>query len=212
MSVYLDSANPRQVERALALGFIAGVTTNPILIAREEMPRLALVDKLLAICPTTLFCQLESHSLEEMREEAVALYTLAPDRIVIKIPCTVIGLSLVAELSSWMTCAITAIFSPAQAILAAEAGAQYVIPYVNRTTRLMGDGISLVAKMAQVCRMGQHNIQVLAGSLKSVDEVVEAQLNGADHVTVPFDILMAMADHPLSQQAIAEFTSAAEGK
>ena len=209
MSIYLDSANPDEVRKAMALGFIAGITTNPILIAHEGKPVYDLIVELLEVCSGTVFYQLTSHSLEEMRKEAELFHAIAPDRLALKIPCTLTGLSLVAGLSSHMNCAVTAIFTPAQAFLASEAGARYVIPYVNRTTRLLGDGILLVSEIAQICRTVGRGTRVLAASLKTVDEVVETLLNGAQHVTVPWNILQALAEHPLSYEAIAEFDAAA---
>jgi transaldolase len=208
MSIYLDSANPDEVRQAMALGFVAGITTNPLIIAREKRPAPDLIAELLEVCPGTVFYQLTSHSLAEMRKEAEIFHAIAPNRLALKIPCTFTGLSLVAELSSRMTCAVTAIFTPGQTLLATEARARYIIPYVNRMTRLLGDGILQVSKMAEICRIAGRGTEVIAASLKSIDEVVEVRLTGAQHVTVPWNILQALAEDSLSYQAIEEFDSA----
>lgn len=209
MSVFLDSANPAEARQAMALGFVSGITTNPTIIAREKRPAAEIIGELLTICGGTIFHQLRYGPLDAMGEEAERFLALSPRQIGLKIPCTLTGLALAAQLSRTRTCAVTAIFSPAQALLAAEAGARYIIPYVNRSTRLLGDGNLLVSQMAAVCRASGRSIEIMAASLKSVDEVIGAVLNGAQHVTVPWNILQAMGEHPLSHQAIAEFDAAA---
>lgn len=209
MSIFLDSANLDAARQAMTLGFVAGITTNPTIIAREQRPAYDVIQDLLALCPGIVFHQLRNASLEAMRAEAERFGALEPKRVGLKIPCTLTGLALVARLAPRMTCAVTTIFSPAQVLLASEAGARYVIPYVNRSTRLLGDGIALVAQMAEVCRATGRGTEVIAASLQSVDEAVAATLHGARHITAPWPILQAMADHPLSRQAIEEFDAAA---
>ncbi len=196
----------------MALGFVAGVTTNPLLIAREERPTYELIIELLGVCPGVVFHQLKNASYEEMRAEAEKFHALALDRLALKIPCTLVGLSLVASLSVHMTCAVTAIFSAVQVLLANESGARYVIPYVNRSTRLLGDGLALVSQMSAICRGAGRKTEVLAASLKNVDEVVAARLHGAHHVTVPWMNLQELAEHPLSHQAIEEFDAAGRAR
>ncbi|MCA1554686.1 MAG: transaldolase, partial [Chloroflexi bacterium] len=193
---------------SMALGFVAGVTTNPTILAREGRPASEQIPELLKVCHGTVFHQLRNGSLDAMRAEAEQFNALAPQRLALKIPCTLTGLALVARLSPHIACAVTAIFSPAQVLLASEAGARYVIPYVNRSTRLLGDGIALVEQMAHVCAHAGGRTQIIAASLKSADEVVQSVLHGAQHVTVPFELLHAMGEHPLSQQAIEEFERA----
>jgi transaldolase len=209
MAIFLDSANLDDTRQAMALGFVVGITTNPTIIAREQRPTHDVIRDLTQMCSGTIFHQLTVASLDEMCAEAERFHAIAPERVGLKVPCTLTGLALVARLSSRMTCAVTTIFSPAQVMLACEAGARYVIPYVNRSTRLLGDGLALVAQMAEVCERAGRGTEVMAASLKSVDEVVAATLHGARHITAPWAILQAMAEHPLSQQAIAEFDRAA---
>jgi len=207
MAIYLDSANLDDVRRAMSLGFVVGITTNPSIIAREQRSAQELIPDLLRACDGVVFHQLRHGSFDDMLQEAETYERLSP-RLGLKIPCTLTGLTLARRMSSRATCAITAIFSPAQALMACEAGVSYIIPYVNRSTRLLGDGVALVRQMAEVCRTAGGGTEVMAASLKSVEEVIAAILNGAQHVTVPWSILQAMAEHPLSQQAIEEFTAA----
>jgi transaldolase len=106
-----------------------------------------------------------------------------------------------------MSCAATGVFSPAQAMMAAEAGAAYVIPYVSRATRLLPEGgPQLVRDIVQV--LPAKDCQVLAASLKSPAEAVATLLAGAHHLSLPWDVLSGMAHHPLTEQALVEFDQA----
>ncbi|MEP7200595.1 MAG: transaldolase family protein, partial [Chloroflexota bacterium] len=161
MSIYLDSANLDDVRAAMSLGFVAGVTTNPTIIAREKRLASELIPELLQACEGTVFHQLRHGPLDAMRAEAEA-YEPYGHRLALKIPCTLTGLQLAREFSWRMTVAVTAIFSSAQVLLASEAGARYVIPYVNRSTRLLGDGVALVSQMAAVCRAAGGRTEIMA--------------------------------------------------
>ena len=104
---------------------------------------------------------------------------------------------------------MTAIYSAAQAAVSAEAGAKYAIAYVNRATRLLGDGFALVRDMANVLQ--RTNTEILAASIKSPEEAVKTLLAGAHHLTLPFDVLQAMTVHELSQQTLDEFANNGRG-
>ena len=202
MALFLDSADVADARRAMELGFVAGITTNPTLIARTGRPALEVIAELCAISKGPVFYQLTTGTEGEARR----FHALAPSRIVLKIPASLSGLRLVASLSSEIPCAVTAIFSAAQAYLACQAGARYVIPYVNRLTRLGGDGIALVRRIAAI--LGPDT-ELLAASLKSPAEVVDALAAGAHHVTVPWKLIEEMAGHRLSALAVEEFARAA---
>jgi transaldolase len=97
------------------------------------------------------------------------------------------------------------VFHPSQAALACAAGAAYVLPYVNRSTRLLGDGPGLVRALRAVIDASGAPVQIVAASVKSADEAVAAILAGAHHLTLPLDVIEAMASHPLSEAAIVDF-------
>lgn len=208
MALFVDSADVNEVREAIETGFVAGVTTNPILIARAGRPAYETIVELCSISPGPVFHQLASRAPEAMETEARRFLGISPEQIVLKIPCTLEALKVAARLSSHARCAITGVFSPAQAYLAAEARARYVIPYVNRATRQMGDGVSLVRALAEVVAASGRDAEVLAASLKTPDEVVAAITAGARHVTVPLNLIRQMAEHPLSLAAIEEFARA----
>ncbi len=203
MALYLDSALPDEAREAAGWGFIAGITTNPALIAQAGRPREELVAELCRAVRGPVFVQLVSADDEALMAEGRALHAVSPSQIHLKVPCTLQGLRIIARLSAQIPCAATAVYSPAQAWLAAQAGARYAIPYVNRATRLLGDGLALVRAMASV--LAGTPAAILAASLKTPDEVADTLGAGAVHVTLPLGVIKAMAEHPLTNQAIEEF-------
>ncbi len=208
MAIYVDSADLEEVREALSSGFVRGVTTNPALIARTGRKPEEVIAAICELWPEELFYQPFSTGTEEAREELERIREIAGPVLVPKIPATWEGLKLLSELArnGWR-CALTAAYSPSQALLAREAGATYVIPYVNRATRQGIDGLELVARISGVLQ--GSGVQIIAASLKSVEEVLAVMGCGAHHVTVPWPVLRAMADHPLSIQAVEEFSRAA---
>lgn len=207
MALYLDSALVKDACRAAELGFVGGITTNPKLIARAGRSAAEIIPELCdALGEGLVFYQLVAPTVEEREAEALRFAALRPGRVGLKIPCTTENLALLHHLAGdGITCAVTAIFSAHQAYAACVSGAAYVIPYVNRSTRLQGDGPALVATMAVIAQATGGRTQVLAASFRSMDEVVDAVLAGAHHVSVPLELLLALGDHPLSELTIAEF-------
>ena len=203
MAIYLDSAVEEQVSAVMKWGFVAGVTTNPRLLATAGYTSLDALDPLCKMVPGVVFYQLAAHDMNAMLLEAQAAFSVSPSQVILKIPCTLDGLQALARLSLEIPCAATALFSPAQAYIAKEAGARYVVPYVNRSTRLMGDGVGLVSQMADVLR--GSSTEIIAASIKSPPEAVSALQAGAHHLALPFEVIREMTEHPLSRQAIHEF-------
>jgi transaldolase len=209
LALYLDSAILEEARQAANLGFVAGVTTNPSLIARTGRPAEAIIRDLCDLGFAEVFYQVVQRPGTALDKEVTRVRGIGPEQIVFKIPCTLEYLKAAAALADRdLACGLTGVFSPAQAALAAEAGAEYVIPYVNRATRLLpAGGLRLVSQIAQVLQ--PTSCQVLAASLKSPEEVAETLLAGSHHVSVPWAVLTAMAHHDLTDQAIAEFQRAA---
>lgn len=210
MAIYLDSASLEDARRAAELGFVAGITTNPKLIARTgRAAEVVIPDLCDALGEGLVFYQLTAPTAGEREAEARRFAALRPGRVGLKIPCTTENLALLHRLTGQgLTCAATAVFSAHQAYAACEAGADYVIPYVHRSTRLQGDGPGLVAELAAITQVTGGHARVLAASFRSLGEMVDAIFAGAHHVSVPLGLLLEMGDHPLSEQAIAEFAQA----
>ena len=201
--IYLDSAIIKEAEIAKKWGWVKGITTNPTLLAKSDLSPEETLTKLAAITPGELYYQLCATDFDSMVAEARKAYELIGKRIVLKIPATGAGFKTTAYLSKEIACSVTAIYSAAQAIVAKEAGAKYAIAYVNRATRLLGDGLALVQDMAKV--LEDSETEILAASLKSSEEAAAAIKAGADHITIPLFILQAMTTHELSAKTVEEF-------
>lgn len=205
MALYLDSAQLAEAREGLGWGFVAGVTTNPKLIAQAGRPAEEIIGELCALCPGPVFYQPTATSPQALEEEGRRFAALSPAQVVLKITATLPHLAVLARLAPDVPCAATAVFSAAQAYLAAAAGARYVIPYVNRMQRYSGQGIALVREIAAILPAAGRRVELLAASLRDVPEVVACLAAGAQHITIPLALIREMAEHPLSQQAIEEF-------
>ncbi len=203
MAIYLDSAIAFEAEVASQMRWVKGITTNPTLLAKSELPPETTLKKLAALTSGPVFYQLMASDFDPMLAEGRKAFEIVGKQMVLKIPATVIGFQVVACLSPEITCSVTAIYSAAQAAVAREAGAKIAIAYVNRATRLLGDGIALVRDMASV--LSGSNTEILAASIKSPQEAAAALQAGAHHLTLPLSMLQAMATHELSEKTIAEF-------
>ena len=208
MSLLLDSASAADARLAMQLGFITGITTNPHLLARVEGKPVDIIAELAGICPGTVYYQLTAPTLAEREQEARRFLALAPN-VGLKIPMTYENLALAAGLSrEGIKVGMTASYSPAQTYLTAAAGIHYSIAYVNRSTRLQGNGLNLVKAMRDVIDALDTPTTILVASLKTPTEVVDALVAGTHAVTIPLPLLMEMGNHPLSDQTIEEFARA----
>jgi transaldolase len=205
MALFLDSADPEEAREAMSLGFVEGITTNPALIAKTGRSPEEVIAQLCDLCPGPVFYQLTAPTLSEREVEAERMLDLRPRQIGLKIPASLENMALVSRFVGEAPVAVTALFSVAQGYLAILAGADYVLPYVNRVTRLYGDGFAFVRKLAGLIEAVGEETDILAASIKSGTEAVETILAGADHVSVPMSVIREMGYHPLSVQAIADF-------
>lgn len=204
MAIYLDSASITDARRALSLGFVSGVTTNPTFVAKTGRRGREVLAELLALGDGPVFYQVTAPDAQGRLAQARQAVSAAPERVVVKVPATTENIALAAQLTAeGLRVCVTAVNSPAQAYLAAQAGAAFVAPYVNRLTRQMGDGLAVVRQIAAL--LVDTETRVLAASLKSVDEVVDTLLAGAHDVTMPLDLILALGEHPFSQRAIEQF-------
>ncbi|RJP50416.1 MAG: transaldolase, partial [Anaerolineaceae bacterium] len=201
--VYLDSAKLDEARRAKDLDWVYGVTTNPSLMAKAgDEPEIVL--KGLAELEFQQVCyQLVSRDLDDMFVEACKAAELVKRGLIYKVAPTENGFRFVAKHRGEFPCCVTAIFDPAQALVAHEAGARYIAVYVNRATKHLGNGLALVRELANV--LAGSRTEILAASLKSTKEAVNAFLAGAQHITIPFDVLTMLMNHPLSVQTLDQF-------
>lgn len=209
MAIYVDTAIIAEAKMASKFGWIAGITTNPTLLANSDLSPEDTLKQLAQLIPGEVYYQLVASDADGMIAEGKAAFDLIGQQTVLKVPATAAGFQAVAYLSAEIPCAVTAIYSAAQAAVSAAAGAKYAIAYVNRATRLLGDGFSLVQDMANILK--ETNTQILAASIKSPAEAVKTLLAGAHHLTLPFDVLQAMTVNELSHQTVDEFAKNGRG-
>jgi transaldolase len=203
MAIYLDSAILSEAEIASKMGWVKGITTNPTLLAKSDEPPETTLKKLAPLTSGPLFYQLMASDFEGMVAEGRKAFEIIGKQTVLKIPATPVGFAVVACLSPEITCSVTAIYSAAQAAVAREAGAKIAIAYVNRATRLLGDGIALVRDMATI--LAGSDTEILAASIKSPEEAAASLQAGAHHLTLPLPMLQDMATHEFSDKTVEEF-------
>jgi transaldolase len=203
MALLLDSALIQEARIIQQWEWVKGITTNPTILAKSDLAPEETLKQLAQISPGELYYQLTASEFEAMVVEGKKAYEIIGEKTVLKVPATTIGFQVVAYLSPKIPCSVTAIYSAAQAAVAREVGAKYAIAYVNRATRLLGDGMQLVRDMAAVLR--GSNTEILAASLKSPEEAAGALQAGAHHLTLPLEILQALTVHELSEKTVEEF-------
>lgn len=212
MSLLLDSALLEDARASAALGLAQmGITTNPILMAKTGQPAEVIIPALCDIHPGIIFHQLAGKTVAEREAEAWRMLALRPGRIGLKIACTLENLAMAKRFADQgVVTAMTTIFSAAQVYLAMQAGADLIFPYVNRSTRLLGDGLALIRQMRAVVDAEGGDLEIAAASIKTPEEAVETMLAGAHHLTLPLAVIQAMGHHPLSLDTIAEFDAAGQ--
>ncbi|HNR43957.1 MAG TPA: fructose-6-phosphate aldolase [Methanofastidiosum sp.] len=205
MKFFLDTANIEQIREAASLGLIEGVTTNPSLISKEKKPFKDIILEICKIVDGPISAEVTCSDYEGMIEEALKLSDIHKN-IVIKVPITKEGLKAVKELSGQgVRTNVTLIFSATQALLAAKAGASYVSPFVGRLDDISNDGMNLIAEIQQIYRNYSFETEVIIASIRHPIHVLQAALMGADIATVPFDVLMKLIKHPLTDIGIEKF-------
>ncbi len=207
MRLFIDTADVDEIRRANAMGVICGVTTNPTLIAKEGRDPEKVLKEICGIVdgPVSGEVKASTTDAEGMISEGRRIASLHPN-MVVKIPMTEEGLKAVRVLSSeGIKTNVTLIFTPAQALLAARAGAAYVSPFIWRLENIDSDGLGTVSETAEIFGMHCIETEIIAASIKTPTHVTESALAGADIATVPFDVILAMLKHPLTDQGIAMF-------
>lgn len=202
MAIYIDSADLKEVEAAKSLGWVGGVTTNPILLAKTGREPQTVLAELAHLNAGPVFYQLVSPSVEGMHREMGIAAEILGSALVLKVPPTENGYRFVAQCTEF-PCCVTAVYSPAQALVAREAKAAFVAVYVNRATRLLGDGIQLLREVAGILK--NSRTEIIAASIKSAEEACASLSAGAHHLTLPYTVLASLMTHPLSEQTLTEF-------
>ena len=207
MKFFIDTANVEDIKRANDMGVICGVTTNPSLIAKEGRDFKEVIKEITSIVDGPISGEVKATTVdaEGMIREGREIAAIHPN-MVVKIPMTVEGLKAVKVLSSEdIKTNVTLIFTANQALLAAEAGATYVSPFLGRLDDINQPGIELVRTIAEIFSIYGYETEIIAASVRNPIHVTDCALAGADIATVPYKVIEQMTKHPLTDQGIEKF-------
>ena len=205
MKLFLDTANIEEIKRVNDMGVICGVTTNPTLIAKEGRDFIQVVKEIAEIVDGPISAEVIALNSEEMLKEARELVKIHKN-IVIKIPMLEEGLKAVKQLSAeGIKTNVTLIFSAAQALLAARAGATYVSPFVGRVDDIGSNGMTLIEELAEIFDIHAIDTEIICASVRTPIHVIEAARAGAHIATVPYKVIKQMLDHPLTEAGVKKF-------
>ena len=207
MKFFVDTANVEDIKKAYDMGVICGVTTNPSLIAKEGKDFTKVSKEITSMVDGPISGEVKATTVdaEGMIKEGREIAAIHPN-MVVKIPMTVEGLKAVKVLSSeGIKTNVTLIFSANQAILAANAGATYVSPFLGRLDDISQPGIELIRQIAEIFDIYGYDTEIIAASIRNPIHVTDCALAGADIATIPYKVIEQMTKHPLTDQGIEKF-------
>ncbi len=205
MKFFIDTANVDEIKKALALGMVDGVTTNPSLVSKEARPFPDILKEICSLVEGPVSAEVIGLEAEGMVREAWELVKIA-DNIVIKIPMLEEGLKAVRLLSAeGIKTNVTLVFSAAQALLAAKAGATFVSPFVGRLDDIGQSGMELISDIMSIYRNYGFTTEIIVASVRHPMHVLDAARIGADIATIPYKVIAQLAKHPLTDRGIQQF-------
>ena len=206
MKFFIDTADVAEIRDLMATGMVDGVTTNPSLVAKAGRPFLDVIAEICEIVPGPVSAEVTATDHATMLAEGRALAKLAKN-VAVKVPLTVDGLKTCKALADAGTMVnVTLCFSPAQALLAAKAGAAFISPFVGRLDDVGANGMDLIADIVEIYSVYPNfKTEVLVASVRGPGHVVEAAKLGADVATIPPSVLRQLYQHPLTDKGLAAF-------
>lgn len=205
MKFFIDTANVDEIKKALALGMVDGVTTNPSLVSKEARPFPDILKEICSLVEGPVSAEVIGLEAGGMVREARELVKIA-DNIVIKIPMLEEGLKAVRLLSAeGIKTNVTLVFSTAQALLAAKAGATFVSPFVGRLDDIGQSGMELISDIMTIYRNYGFTTEIIVASVRHPMHVLDAARIGADIATIPYKVIAQLAKHPLTDRGIQQF-------
>ncbi len=208
MKFFVDTADTAEIKALADTGLLDGVTTNPSLIAKSGRKIMDVIAEICAIVPGPVSAEVVSTDFDGMMKEGRRLRDIAHN-VAVKLPLTQDGLKACKHLSGdGIMVNVTLCFSPAQALLAAKAGATFISPFVGRLDDIGHDGMGLIADIVQIySNYPNLKTEVLVASVRSPNHVIDAAKLGADVVTLPPAVLRSLYHHPLTDKGLAAFLS-----
>lgn len=207
MKFFLDTANVEDIKNANDMGVICGVTTNPSLIAKEGRDFNEVIAEIASIVDGPISGEVKATTTdaEGMIAEGREIAKIHKN-MVVKIPMTAEGLKATKVLSAeGIKVNVTLIFTAAQALLAAKAGAAYVSPFLGRLDDISTPGVELIETIAEIFEVQGIETEIISASVRNPIHVIDCARAGADIATVPFGVIMQMTKHPLTDQGIEKF-------
>ncbi|MEM5606260.1 fructose-6-phosphate aldolase [Bacillus cereus] len=205
MKFFIDTANINEIKEANALGVVAGVTTNPSLVAKEGVDFHERIREICSSIEGPVSAEVISLEADKMIEEGKELAKIAPN-VVVKVPMTTEGLKAVKAFSDLgIRTNVTLVFSAVQALLAARAGATYVSPFLGRLDDIGHNGMDLIRQIAEIFAIHGIETEIIAASVRHSVHVTDAALNGAHIATIPANVIASLVKHPLTDQGIEKF-------
>ena len=205
MKLFLDTANLAQIRKLNQMGVVDGVTTNPTLVAKEPGEFEEIISAICAEVKGDVSAEVVSADFDGMVAEAKRLSTIAPN-VVVKIPMIPEGLRATKAVSqSGIRVNVTLVFSANQGLLAAKAGASFVSPFIGRLDDIGQRGMELVEDLVKIRDNYRLKAEVLVGSIRPPQHVLEAAKIGADISTMPPEVMDKMMRHPLTDAGLKRF-------
>nr|WP_314462180.1 fructose-6-phosphate aldolase [uncultured Clostridium sp.] len=207
MRFFVDTANIEEIRKANEMGIICGVTTNPSLIAKEGRDFKQVIEEIALIVDGPISGEVKATTADAagMIQEGRQIAAIHPN-MVVKIPMTAEGLKAVKVLTGeGIKTNVTLVFSAAQALLAARAGATYVSPFLGRLDDISMPGIDLIEEITEIFSIHEIETEIIAASIRNPIHVIDCAKAGADIATVPYPVLEQMTRHPLTDQGIKKF-------
>jgi transaldolase len=208
MKFFVDTAEIAEIRELAATGLLDGVTTNPSLIAKSGRKFLEVIEEICAVVPGPVSAEVAATEYEKILQEAAVLKAIAPN-VTIKVPLTPDGLRACYALTQEGTMVnVTLCFSPAQALLAAKAGASFISPFVGRLDDIGYNGMDLIADIVQIyANYPAIKTEVLVASIRNPIHLIEAAKMGADVATMPPSVIKQLYKHPLTDSGLKAFLS-----
>ncbi|SFL87708.1 fructose-6-phosphate aldolase [Salibacterium qingdaonense] len=205
MKFFIDSANMDEIKEAHELGILAGVTTNPSLVAKEGADFQERLKEITSLVKGSVSAEVISTQADGMLAEGRELAQIAPN-ITVKVPMTEEGMKAVKVFTEEnIKTNVTLVFSSVQALLAARAGASYVSPFLGRLDDIGHNGLDLISEIAEIFDEHDIDTEILAASIRHPMHVSESAARGADVATLPLKVIRQLFKHPLTDQGIEKF-------
>lgn len=205
MELYIDTANLDEIKRANEMGVLDGVTTNPSLIAKENVPYHKRLAEICEVVKGPVSAEVIATDYDGMIREGREAAKIA-ENIVVKLPSTADGLRACKTLSGeGKRTNMTLCFQPMQAMLVAKAGAFLVSPFIGRLDDVSEDGMDLIHRIRQIYDNYGYTTKLLAASIRHPKHMVDCALAGADVATVPFAVIKQLLNHPLTDSGLKKF-------